>query len=326
MRQQDKSNGSWRSLRGYRNAAWLSGFLRINAKTPRTIYLQQTNNEGLSIPIHLRKGDNLPSKFRDGSPIKVYSRILGNFNLEANRLEVRTFALDFDEPGITEMPLEAAFMTNLPNGMEPSSFVPTLFGKTDSITKVVSQDRANIIEIAGHVCGFMMERERHLDDGRLVPRKLYMFIQQGDDVLQAIPVRYKGKNVQHLKDNIKIGTPVFVKAQLRMKHMPIPGAQPDERGLVPGYMMMFVDGNAWGQIDPKLATRGDHIPELQDWPTWARELAMNGQDAVRARLKQAAELRRTTPEAIAARDQSVVGNHIEKDLDKLEEALGSSGL
>lgn len=326
MRQQDKQNGSWRSFRGYRNAGYLSGFLRLNPKTPRTIYLQQTNNEGLSIPIHLRKGEMLPGRFEEGSPIKVYTRILGNYNLEANRLEVRAVALDFDAPGITEMPLESQWMTAMPDGLEPSAFLPTLFGKPESITKVVSQDRANSVEIAGHVCGFMMERERYLENGKMMARKLYMFVQQGADVMQAIPVRYKGRNVQSLREKIKIGTPVFVRAQLRMKHIPIPGAQPDERGLVPGYQMMFIDGNAWGQIDPKAATRGEHVPDLPDWPQWARDLAIKGQDAVRSALRDAAERRKFSADDLASREPEVGSKHIEEDLDNLDTLLEQSGV
>lgn len=317
MRQQDKQSGAWKSFRGYRNAGWLSGFLRINPKTPRTIFLQQTNNEGLSIPIHLKRPESLPSRFRDGDPIKIYTRIIGNFNLEANRQEVRAVSLDFDEPGITEMPAQAAWTTKLPQGVEESSFLPTLFGESNSIGKVVSQDRANIIEIAGHVSGFMMERQRELSNGQMIARKLYMFVQQGDDVLKSIPVRYKGRNVQQLRDNIKIGTPVFVKGQLRVKHIPVPGAQADERGTFPTFPLLFVDGNAWGQIDPKVAKLGDHIPEIHAWPTWAVHLIKNGQDAVRAALKEAAARHQTDPEEIGNRPQIVVPGHVEDNLDDI---------
>lgn len=323
MRQQDKQSGTWKSFRGYRNAGWLSGFLRINPKTPRTIYLQQTNNEGLSLPIHLKKPENLPHRFKDGDPIKVYSRIVGHFNLQTNRLEVRVVALDFDEPGLTEMPAQSAWATKLPEGLSESSFIPTLFGETNSINKVVSQDRANVIEIAGHVSGFMMERARELHNGQVVARKLYMFVQQGDDVFKSIPVRYKGRNVQQLRDSIKIGTPVFVKAQLRVKHMPVPGAQMDEQGMIKTYAMMVIDGNAWGQIDPKVAKLGEHIPILQEWPTWAIGLVKNGQDAVRKALKEAAERHQTTPEEMGSRPQTLASTHVEDGLDDILEEAGA---
>lgn len=309
MRQIDKQNGAWRSYQGYRNAGWFSGLLRLDKSRPRVFFVQQTQNEGLMLPVYLKEGLELPQVYREGNPIKVYSRLMGNYNAEFNRIEVRATALDFDSPGISEMPLETEWNRALPEGMEESAFIPTMFGKNDNVTKIVTRDRCNTVEIAGHVCGFMMERERTLENGRVIPRRLFIFIQQTGDVFRSIPVRYKGKNIMSLKDNIKVGTPVFIRAKLRVKHYPLPGSMPDpETGMIKTFQYIFLDGQAANQNEPAVATRGDHMPELTNVPQWARELWTSGEDAVRNALRKSVEARRVNVEQQVAKPQVAVSD------------------
>lgn len=312
MRLQDRESGSWTYYQGYKNAGWISGFLRLNPSTPRTIYIQQTNNEGLMIPVHLNKGKTLPSKFTDFSPIKAYCRVVGLLNRETHRQEVRLVGMDFDQPGWSEMPAEAIWATKLPKGVPASTFVPSLFGDPKSISEVVPKDRANIIEIAGHVCGFYLQPTRHLDAGKVIQKQLFMFVQQNDSVFSSIPVRYKGPTCGVLKDAIKIGAPVYVRAQVRVKHIPLPGAVPDENGVLPTYQFMFVDGHAFGQRDPKAAMPRIHVPEAQNWPKWAMELWHGGEDAMRRALAEEARKLRVDPaEEASAMTQPVAAAPVE---------------
>lgn len=318
MRLEDKNRGSWQSFRGYRNAGWISGFLRLNPATPRTIFIQQNNNEGLIIPIHLRQGNNLPSRFKEWSPIKVCTRIMGRYNLQANRMEVKAMALDFDFPALNEMPVESVWMTNLPNGVEPSPFLPTFFGKAREINEVVAKDKANIVEIGGHVSGFMMSPARELENGRMIPKQMFMFVQQTENPLTAIPVRYKGDKVQGLREHVRIGHPVYVRAQLRVKHMPVPGSTPDENGVLQTYQYMIVDGNAFGQKFPNAAQPDIHVPRGQLWPEWAQNLARGGEDAVKKAILASAQKLRMSSEQIQNSKSSAGASQLESGIDELD--------
>lgn len=288
MRIKDIGSRSWKQVGGgFMNCGFIVGYARYSKAEPNMIYIQQTRNDAMMIPVLLKKR-SMADKFEEGCPVKAFCRVLGEYNVLKDRQDAKLVALHLDMPGINEMPAEEIWYNenNLPAGMNASEFTPSIFGDNRKL-KIDGKSISNNIELAGVVCGWHMDPARSLENGKAIPKMLYVFLQQDGNILNSVPIRYKGRAAEMVKEHLRVGHVIRVTGMARVKMIANSGV-PNSEGMVNAIPYLIIDGSISGNQTAKLARPGDDVPKIDLMPDWALDLTRESKHKmIEARMKAA---------------------------------------
>ena len=240
--EQKQLSNFYRFPNGMLNVGWVTGFIRGVVPGARMFYLQQTNNSNLMLPIYLRKGESIPSRHKEMSPVKVICHIEGSM-VEAEHLEgkpdengviqkpmeriARAVAIGFDAANILDMPPVLAFEKVPPKGAprDDANFEFKPFSRDESMA-----DSSNMVRIAGFVQAVSMQTPNSSGEGSDC---CIILIRQTEKESACIPVRYYDKRkAEAVYNRIKRGMPIAIDAALRVRAKPI-GKIEESSGLAP---------------------------------------------------------------------------------------------
>lgn len=238
--EQKRLNDFYRYPNGMLNVAWIAGFIRGVKPGARMFYIQQTNNSNLMLPIYLRKGDQIPPRFKEMSPVRVICHIEGG-QVDAEHLQgkqdesgkieypveriAKAVVIGFDAANVLDMPPAIAFQKVPPQGAPEDSVDFKPFTREESMS-----DSSNIVRIAGFVQSVIMQTPDSKSDNSDC---CVLLIRQTEKEAGCIPVRYYSKRLaEAVYNRIKRGLPIAIDAAYRVRAKPI--GEPDpESGLAP---------------------------------------------------------------------------------------------
>lgn len=238
--EQKRLNDFYRFPNGMLNVAWIAGFIRGVKPGARMFYIQQTNNSNLMLPVHLRKGDQIPARFKDQAPVRIICHIEGG-QIDAEHLPgkvnaegkteypveriAKAVAIGFDAANILDMPPAIAFQKVPPEGAPTDNVDFKPFTRDEAMS-----DSSNIVRIAGFVQSVIMQTPEKNGEGSDC---CILLIRQTEKESGCIPVRYYNKRLaEAVYNRIKRGLPIAIDAAYRVRAKPI-GAPDPESGLAP---------------------------------------------------------------------------------------------
>jgi len=266
--EQKQISNFYRYPNGMLNVGWLAGFIRGVRPGAKMFYVQQTNNSNLMIPVYLKKGQSIPSRFKEMSPVKVICHIEGGM-VDAEHLPgkddgsgvlilpteriARAVAIGFDAANILDMPPTLAFDKVPPKGAprDDPKFEFKPFSRDESMA-----DSSNMVRIAGFVQAVSMQPQ---DKGEASDCCIIL-IRQTADESECIPVRYYDKRkAQAVCDRIKRGMPIAIDAAIRVRAKPI-GQIDEASGIAPVARYPYLH-----TIQPPIICTQREIIHTPDW-------------------------------------------------------------
>lgn len=233
-------------INGMRNIVWVSGFVRNI--TERGFLVQQVNNMNLAVPVELDAGDRLPSGFRETSEIKVIGHIFGTRGEDGEPI-ARLRAIKIDRPNLLEMPAKLAWEKPLPPGAPLDDFRPFGPGEDEKLRAA-----ANVVQLAGIVDAIYPAQG---ENGKPQHDCLVIMLRQHRDAGLAIPVRLYGAQAAMIRRHVKMGMPVEVRGQYRVR---VKELAPAEAGKVtPVQRLPYIHTNTLHAANRSL------IREVTDW-------------------------------------------------------------
>ncbi len=229
---------------GVLNVCYLAGVLRRPGKNE--IWIQQTNNPNQFLPVELAK-EGLPPQYKEFDPIKIIGRIVGYVD-EAGDYAIKIKALHFQRPNVLDMPPERSFRFKLPGGVKEDDFKPREYGYEFS-------GNANSVKVAGILVGTYIEQQNEFQDS--TKKTLVMLLRQGADGSRVIPVKFRARNADAVRDRLRVGVGIYCEANFVAKANIL--GEPDENGVQPV------------RIVPMLRTQIPHPAVINEHIKWTSE-------------------------------------------------------
>lgn len=254
--EQKKILDFYRFPNGMLNVGWIAGYLRGVKPGAKMFYIQQTNNANLMLPVYLKDGDSIPSRFQEFSPVRLICHIDGEKVEGTSERIAKAYVIGFDMANVLDMPPSSAFDKVPPPGapVENVDFRP-FTGHEERMS-----DSSNIVRIAGFVQSVVMSGAKQGEQADCC----IILIRQKEDEGTSIPVRYYSKRLAEAVHNrIGRGAPIQIDAALRVRAKPIGEADP-ETGIVPVVKYPYLHAiNPPGGATPR---------EILRVPEWAQSL------------------------------------------------------
>lgn len=262
--EQKQLSNFYRFPHGMLNVGWVAGFIRGVKPGARMFYIQQTNNSNLMIPIYLKKGEQIPPRFKEMAPVRVICHIEGA-QVEAEHLPVkdgaerpmeriaRAVAIGFDAANILDMPPAMAFQKVPPAGAprDDVNFEFKPFSRDESMS-----DSSNMVRIAGFVQAVAMQPQERGEQSDCC----ILLIRQTEKESGCIPVRYYDKRkAEAIFNRVKRGLPIAIDAALRVRVKTIGEVDP-ESGLAPVVRYPYLHAT-----QPPIVCTQREIIHIPDW-------------------------------------------------------------
>lgn len=234
--EQKRLNDFYRYPNGMLNVGWIAGFIRGIKPGARMFYIQQTNNSNLMLPVYLRKGDQIPARFKEMSPVRIICHIEGG-QIDAEHLPgkqgedgkieypseriAKAVAIGFDAATVLDMPPAIAFQKVPPEGAPADTVDFKPFTRDEFMP-----DSSNIVRIAGFVQSVVMQ----VPDKNEGSDCCILLIRQTEKESGCIPVRYYNKRLaEAVYNRIKRGLPIAIDAAYRVRAKPIGEPDPESK-------------------------------------------------------------------------------------------------
>ena len=282
-------SSDYQYLNGALNVCFLAGILRRPGKTQ--FFVQQTNNPNQFLPVELPK-EGLPPQYKEFDPIKVIGRVQGYVD-DDGTYAIRIRAMHFQRPNVLDMPPERNFRIKIPQGVKEDNFKPRQYGYEFS-------GNANSVKIAGILVGTFIEPQNEFQDAS--KKTLVLLIQQSADPAKVIPLKFRARNADAVRERLRVGVGLFCEANFVAKANIL--GEPDEDGVQPVRIVPMLRT----QI-PNPAVIGEHIKWTVE-PEWLTDFYSDLEQKAEERKSRRERaigdpLQAATADVDAANDQEV---------------------
>lgn len=231
------------------NTALITGVLR--RPSADRFFIQQTNNVHLWLPIKLPAEIALPGRGEEFQHVTAECMLFGAREEDLGERVVQLEAKSVRLADPIDMPMQKAWHTVVPDFVPVDAYCPEVFGDEN-------EERSNRVEFAGFVVAkyLMPPKDSDRPDAN---RTLATLIQIDQNPDHAVPVRFYGARTPIFNEHMKIGSPVVVEGQFRIKVVPCMENGLNKDGFYPVILLPYIHASG-----PSVAGFTD-IEEIPDW-------------------------------------------------------------